>query len=98
MKIKFCWFTWSSLFKVFFESVYQIEIANIENINKDYLDFWIGPIIKVNNKSVSIHNYDPNGILYDNPTLIKYASISVVQFGDNYSTTFRKYLRNKKKI
>jgi len=70
----------------------------IENINKDYLDFWIGPIIKVNNKSVSIHNYDPNGILYDNPTLIKYASISVVQFGDNYSTTFRKYLRNKKKI
>jgi len=69
----------------------------IENINKDYLDFWIGEIKKVTDKSVSIHNYNADGELYDKPTNIKFDTISVVKFGDRYSTVFRKYLKSKTK-
>jgi hypothetical protein len=66
----------------------------IENINRDYLDFWIGEIKNVTNKSVSIHNYNPDGQLDDKPKNIKFDTISIVKFGDRYSTTFRKYLKN----
>ncbi len=66
----------------------------IENINKDYLDFWIGEIKSVTDKSVSIYNYNPDGKLDDKPQSIKLDSISIIKFGDRYSTTFRKYLKN----
>lgn len=65
----------------------------IESINKDYLDFHIGQVVKVSNKSVSIHNYDPTGKLDKIPTQIKYDTISVLRFGGRYETIFRKYLR-----
>jgi hypothetical protein len=68
----------------------------IENENKDCLDFWIGQIVKVTDKSVSIHNYNPDGVLDEKPKSIKFNTISIVKFGDNYSMTFRKYLRLKK--
>lgn len=69
----------------------------IENINKDYLDFWIGEIKTVTGKSVSIHNYNPDGKLDDKPKNIKLETISVIKFGDRYSTVFRKYLKHKTK-
>jgi len=69
----------------------------IENLNKDYLDFSIGEIIKVTDKTVSIHNYNPDGQLDEEHKSIKFNTISIVKFGDRYSTTFRKYLREKKK-
>jgi hypothetical protein len=66
----------------------------VESINKEEeLDFFIGPIKRINEKSLSIHNYDPTGKLDKKPTNIKFNTISVIQFGDKYSTTFRKYLR-----
>lgn len=67
----------------------------VQNINKDYLDFWIGEIKNVTSKSLSIHNYDPAGVLDDKPTNIKFSTISVIKFGDRYSTIFRKYLKKK---
>jgi hypothetical protein len=69
----------------------------IENINKEYLDFWIGEIKTVTDKSVSIHNYNPDGELDDKPKNIKFDTISIVKFGDRYSTVFRKYLKRKTK-
>jgi hypothetical protein len=69
----------------------------VENINKDYLDFWIGEIKNVTDKSVSIHNYDPDGQFDDKPKSIKLDTISVIKFGDRYSTVFRKYLKHKTK-
>lgn len=69
----------------------------IENINKDYLDFWIGEIKTVTGKSVSIHNYNPDGELDDKPKNIKFDTISIVKFGDRYSTVFRKYLKHRTK-
>ena len=67
----------------------------IENINHDYLDFWIGPLVKVTNKYVMIHNYDPNGIFDSKLTKINLDSISNIKFKDGYSTIFRKYLRKR---
>jgi len=69
----------------------------IENVNGDTLNFWIGPITRVAEKSMSIHNYDHDGNLDDKPTLIKLDTISIIKFGDRYSTTFRKYLRKRRK-
>jgi len=70
--------------------------AIIENTKDDYLDFWIGPIVRATEKTVSIHNYDPDGRLNEKPTSIKLDTISIVKFGDRYSTIFRKYLKPAK--
>jgi hypothetical protein len=69
----------------------------IENINKDYLDFWIGEIKTVTDKSVSIHNYNPDGLFDDKPKNIKLDTISIIKFADRYSTVFRKYTKYKTK-
>ncbi len=69
----------------------------IENINEDYLDFWIGEIVRVTNENVEIHNYNPNGLLDEEPKSISFDSISILKFGDKYSTTFRKYIKRRKK-
>jgi len=69
----------------------------IENIHKDDLNFWIGPIKRVSEKSVSILNYDPDGRLDAKPTAISLDTISVLKFGNRYSTIFRKYLKSAKR-
>ena len=83
---------WSDIFSTLKE--YDFHII-VENINVDYLDFWIGEITRVTTKSLHILNYNPDGIFDVEPTSIKYNTISIVKFGDRYSTTFRKYLRQK---
>jgi hypothetical protein len=86
--------SWTDILKTL--KSYDLHVI-VENINKDFLDFWIGEIKKVTGKSVSIHNYNPDGQLYDRPTNIKLDTISIVKFGDRYSTVFRKYLKHKTK-
>ena len=68
----------------------------VENINKDYLDFFIGPVTKITKATVSIHNYDPSGILYSKSMNIKLGTIKTITFGDRYSTVFRKYIKPQK--
>ena len=85
---------WADIFKVLKKNDVHVIV---ENIRDGELDFWIGPIKRVSAKSVSIHNFDPGGVLDDKPTLINLDTISILQFGDRYSTIFRKYLRAKRK-
>ena len=85
--------SWTALLKAL--KGYDLHVI-IENINKDYLDFWIGPIKRVSEKSVSIQNYDPDGRLDAKPTAIILETINVLKFGDRYSTIFRKYLKSAK--
>jgi hypothetical protein len=82
--------SWTSIIQDLSKYDYHIII---ENINKDYLDFFIGPIKKISKMSVSIHNYDPTGKLYNKPTNIKLETIKTITFGDRYSTIFRKYIK-----
>lgn len=86
--------SWTALLKAL--KSYDLHII-VENLNKDMLDFWIGPIKRVSEKTVSIHNYDPDGRLDDKPTAISLETISIVKFGGRYSTIFRKYLKKAKK-
>ena len=86
--------SWGDIFKTL--KKYDFHVI-VENINKDVLDFWIGEVKNVTDKSVSIHNYDPDGVLDDKPKNIKFDTISVVKFDDRYSTVFRKYLKSNKK-
>ena len=86
--------TWPDIFNAL--KGYDIHVI-VENINKDFLDFWIGPITRVSAKNVSIRNYNPDGVFDVKPTAIELDTISVLKFGDRYSTTFRKYLKERKK-
>lgn len=85
---------WKDIFKALKKYDYHVIV---EAINKNHLDFWIGEIKNVADKSVSIHNYNPNGELDDKPKKINFNTISILKFGDRYSTTFRKYLKVKSK-
>jgi len=86
--------SWTEILKTL--KSYDLHVI-IENINKDYLDFWIGEIKNVTDKSVSIHNYNPDGLFDDKPKNIKLDTISTIKFGDRYSTVFRKYTKHKTK-
>lgn len=65
----------------------------IRNIRKEYLEFNIGPIIKTTRRRVKINNYNPDGKFDDKLTSINLNDIRIIQFGDRYSTIFRKYLK-----
>jgi hypothetical protein len=82
--------SWTDILKTL--KNYNLHVI-IENINNGSLEFWIGQITRVAERSMSINNYDPNGKLDDKPTVIKLDTISVIKFGDRYSTTFRRYLK-----
>ena len=84
--------------KVILETLKEYDFHIIvKNINEDYLDFWIGEIVRVTNDCVEIHNYDPNGILDEEPKSISFDTISSLNFLDSYSATFRKYIKQRKK-
>jgi len=85
---------WTDILKAL--KKYDIHVI-IENIRNGELDFWIGQVTRVSAKSVSIHNYDPDGNLDEKPTAINLDTISILKFGDRYSTIFRKYLKTKRK-
>lgn len=97
----------------YYGHVGQIDLTNWQNIfsdlksldyhiiieceNKRYPKFLIGPIEKVTKNKIEIWNYDPTGKLDKKASSIKYEDITVVRFGESYSTTFRKYLRKNGK-
>lgn len=86
--------SWTDILKTI--QSYDLHVI-IENINKDYLDFWIGEIKTVTEKNVSIHNYNPDGLFDDKLKRIRLDTISIIKFGDRYSTVFRKYTKHKTK-
>jgi hypothetical protein len=82
--------SWADIFRTL--KSYDLHVI-VENINKDTVDFWIGEIKRVTDTSVGIHNYDASGKLDPKPQTIRFDTISIVQFGDAYSTIFRKYIK-----
>jgi hypothetical protein len=65
----------------------------IESSKKDINIFSIGEILEVNEKSVMIKNYDGTGKIDKKPSKIPFKNIELINFNDNYSLTFRKYLK-----
>lgn len=88
-----CLENWQTIFKDLKKNDYHVII---ECEKKKKSGFNIGPIKKISKTSVSIQYYDPTGLLENKLTPIEYKDITIVQFGDRYSKTFRKYLTLKK--
>ncbi|SOD11298.1 hypothetical protein [Pedobacter xixiisoli] len=81
---------WNKLFLSLIEADFHVII---ECEDQPEADFLIGPIQKVGKTKISILNYDPAGKLDKEPSRIKYADITSITFGDQYSMVFRKYLK-----
>ncbi|SIS38917.1 hypothetical protein SAMN05421639_104329 [Chryseobacterium shigense] len=79
-----------SLFKSIKKQDYHCIIESQKN-KKDL--FSIGEIIEVNAKYVVINNYDPAGRINKKPDKISFKNIDIINFNDNYSKVFRKYLK-----
>ncbi|MDP9954573.1 hypothetical protein J2X97_000210 [Epilithonimonas hungarica] len=65
----------------------------IESREKKIGYFSIGEILDINEKSVIIQNYDTTGKILKKPDKISFKNIKLINFNDNYSKTFRKYLK-----
>ncbi|KFF23948.1 hypothetical protein [Chryseobacterium vrystaatense] len=79
-----------SLFKSIKKQDYHCIVESKKN-KKDL--FSIGEILDVNAKSVIINNYDPAGRINKKPDKISFKNIHLINFNDNYSKVFRKYLK-----
>lgn len=64
----------------------------VESVKKDKDIFSIGGITEVDEKSVTITNYNALGKIDKKPRKINFKNIQVINFNDNYSMTFRKYI------
>jgi len=82
--------SWQDIFKDLKKFDYHVIV---ECENKDEPDFIIGPIKRISQDKIGIQYYDPTGQLEQKYTFLKFSEITTVTFDDNYSKTFRKYLR-----
>jgi hypothetical protein len=84
---------WQDIFKDLKKFDYHVIV---ECEDKDEPDFVIGPIKRVTKDKIGIQYYDPTGQLEEKYTYINLSEITIVKFDDNYSKTFRKYLKPNK--
>lgn len=87
--------TWNSLFSDLRKKDFHV-VVECEDLKKP--TFIIGPVIKIGKKSAQIRYYDAEGVLEERPTKVKFKNITKIEFGDRYSTIFRKYLKQPKSI
>ena len=84
---------WTATLRTLKKTDYHIIV---EQIAENGVDFFIGEIVRVTNENLYIRNYDPTGLFDKKATKIELEKIWTVQFGDRYSTVFRKYLKSPK--
>lgn len=81
-------------FESLFKSIKKQDFHCIVESKKKKKDvFSIGEILEVNDKSVTIQNYSATGKIYKKSDVISFKNIELINFNDNYSKTFRKYLK-----
>ena len=78
---------WRTIFTDLKKNDFHV-IVECENLNNP--TFTIGPIVKINKKSVEIMYYDATGFLDDKPTKLKFKDITLAKFGTRYLKIFRK--------
>ncbi|SDL64750.1 hypothetical protein [Chryseobacterium taihuense] len=80
-------------FEAIFKSIRKQDYhCIVESRKKKQELFSIGEILEVNEKSVVINNYNPNGKIDKKPRKINFKNIETISFNDNYSIVFRKYI------
>jgi hypothetical protein len=83
--------SWQQLFNNLKKSDYHV---TVECEAMDEPNLVIGPVKRVTKDYVGIQYYNPVGQLEAQLTTVKYKDITIVKFGDRYSTTYRKYLKS----
>lgn len=79
-----------------FKSIKKQDFHCIVESSKNKKDlFSIGEIVEVKSKSVVINNYDPAGRINKKSHKISFKNIDLINFNDNYTKVFRKYLTQK---
>ncbi len=64
----------------------------VEGEEEDVDEFVIGPVVRVNDKSASVHHFDSLGKWRKKPTRCPYAEITTVQFDCEYANVWSRYL------
>lgn len=81
-------------FESLFKSIKKQDFHCIVESRKKKKDlFSIGEIIEITEKFVTIKNYDASGKIFKKPDVISFKNIETINFNDNYSKVFRKYLK-----
>lgn len=65
----------------------------VEGEDPDDEFFYIGNLVRVGKKSLSIHHFDATGRWDEMPSLLSYEGITRVTFGSEYINTFARYTR-----
>ncbi len=82
--------------KTVFENLKKFDLhATVECENLRKPQFVIGSIEQVAKDHAKLRNYDATGLLDDKLTTVKFKDITMVTFGDRYSTVFRRHLEVK---
>jgi hypothetical protein len=81
--------SWQTIFKGLKGFDYHV-IIECEALKEPV--FTIGPIRRLSKSNVQVQYYSPAGILEEKLSSVTYKDITIVTFGDRYTTTFRKYL------
>jgi hypothetical protein len=64
----------------------------VEGEEPDVDEFVIGPVVRVNDKSASVHHFTALGKWRKKPTRCPYAEITMVQFDCEYANVWSRYL------
>lgn len=72
---------WKAVFKTLKKYNYHV-IVECEDLDEP--TFLIGPIKRINKKSVVIHYYDATGLLDQKPSKVNYEDITIVRFDERY--------------
>lgn len=59
----------------------------------DHDDFFIGRVVALDDETISVLAFDPEGVWDDEPTPIDYQDVTKVQFDTPYINTISKYLK-----
>lgn len=81
---------WKGLFE-FLKKKYRAVIIECEELGEE--DFYIGRVVEATETEVKILYYDTMYRWNEVPDIIRYDSITLVSFGDRYSTISSKYCR-----
>ena len=81
--------SWQTIFKDLKRLDYHV-IVECEALHEP--GFMVGPIRRLSKSNVRVQYYSPAGILEEKLSSVTYKDITIVTFGDRYTTTFRKYL------
>jgi hypothetical protein len=86
---------WQEIFEGLKQTGLSVSIhIDVDGDEDDFGDFLIGPVTVVEEESVSIHPFDPEGVYSEVHEEIYYDVISRVAFDEPYANMYTKYLRS----